>query len=179
MNKIKRILMGTLACIGVMTSASATELSVITNFKAYSPNLASSGQPLKSQFELLKAEGFERIIYIALTDSGKAIANEDVIVKELGMEYAHIPVIWEAPQAAEFYAFADVMRRYPDKKTLVHCQVNYRASAFSFLYRVLYMDVPVAAAKADMNKVWKPDETWREFISSILEENGKSAEWDS
>ena len=27
---------------------------------------------------------------------------------------------------------------------------------FLFLYRVLYQDVPVAQAKADMNTIWKP-----------------------
>lgn len=167
-----------LALAGLAASAKAEELSIITNFREYSPTLASSGQPLDMQFEMLKAEGFERIIYIAFTDSGKAIANEDVIVKGLGMEYIHIPVIWEQPTAADFYAFADVMQRYPDKKTLVHCQVNYRASAFSFLYRVLYQDVPIARAKADMNKVWQPDEIWRNLIFAILEENGKSAQCD-
>ena len=179
MNMIKRTTIAVLALGAVMTSASAAELSVVTNYREYSPSFASSGQPLQVQFELLKSEGFERIIYIAFSNSGKAIANEDVIVKELGMDYVQIPVIWEEPLAADFYAFADVMQRYPDKKTLVHCQVNYRASAFSFLYRVLYQDVPIGAAKADMNKVWQPDETWREFIFSILEENGKSAQCDS
>lgn len=178
MRIFSRTITTALALFGVVTSAFAAELSTITNFREYSPNLASSGQPLEIQFEMLKSEGFERVIYIAFSDSGKAIANEDVIVKGLGMEYVHIPVVWEEPTASDFYAFADVMRRYPDKKTLVHCQVNYRASAFGFLYRVIYQDVPVKTAKADMNKVWKPDETWRDLIISILEENGKSAQCD-
>jgi len=72
-------------------------------------------------------------------------------------------------------AFADVMQRDTDKKSLLHCQVNYRASAFAFLYRVIYQDVPIAIAKADMNSVWQPDETWQSLIFSILKENGKSA----
>jgi hypothetical protein len=100
--------------------------------------------------------------------------NKDVVVKELGMDYVHIPVIWDQPTASDFYAFAGSMQREPDRKTLLHCQVNYRASAFSFLYRVLYEDVSVAEAKADMNSVWQPNETWRQLIFEILEENGKS-----
>ena len=173
-----------LVLCGVATTAIAAELSDISNFREYSSGFASSGQPTQEQLELLKSEGFERIIYIAFSDSGKAVANEDVIVKDLGMEYVQIPVIWDKPSASDFYAFADVMQRYPDKKSLLHCQINYRASAFSFLYRVLYQDVPVAEAKADMNSVWQPDEIWRELIFSIMEENGKSAQcggcdWDS
>lgn len=183
MDKIKKTLALMLALTGIASTAFSAELSGISNFREYSPSFSSSGQPTQEQIELLKSEGFERIIYIAFSDSGKAFANEDVIVKKHGMEYIHIPVIWDNPTASDFYAFADVMQRYPDKKSLLHCQVNYRASAFSFLYRVLYLDVPVAEAKADMNSVWQTDETWRNLIFSILEENGKSAQcegcnWD-
>ena len=165
-----------LALSGTIASTSAAELSDISNYREYSPHFASSGQPTKAQLEQLESTGFERIIYIAFSNNGNAFADEDVIVKELGMEYVHIPVIWDQPTASDFYAFADVMKRYPDKKSLLHCQVNYRASAFSFLYRVIYQDVSVAIAKADMNSVWQPNETWRELIFSILEENGKSAQ---
>ncbi len=172
--------MGKLAVVwalsGMIASTSAAELSDISNYREYSPNFASSGQPTKTQLEQLESEGFERIIYIAFSNNGNAFSDEDVIVKELGMEYVHIPVDWDKPSASDFYAFADIMKRYPDKKTLLHCQVNYRASAFSFLYRIIYQDISVTAAKAEMNSVWQPDETWRELIFSILEENGKSAQ---
>ena len=184
MKKLGKTMAMILALSGVMSSAFGAELAGISNFREYSPGFASSGQPTQEQIELLKSEGFERIIYIAFSNSGTAFANEDVVVKETGMDYVHIPVIWDNPSASDFYAFANVMQRYPDKKSLVHCQVNYRASAFSFLYRVIYQDVPAAVAKADMNTVWQPDETWRKLIFSILEENGKSAlcegcDWES
>lgn len=154
--------------------ANAGELSDISNYREYSATFSSSGQPTKEQLELLKDDGFERIVYIAFSNNGNAFADEDVVVKELGMDYVHIPVIWDQPSTSDFYAFAGSMQREPDRKTLLHCQVNYRASAFSFLYRVLYDDVPVADAKADMNSVWQPNETWQKLIFEILEENGKS-----
>lgn len=177
MNHMIRIatLIGMLSCGSFI---SANELSDISNYREYSPNFASSGQPTKEQLELLRDEGFERIVYIAFSNSGKAFADEDVVVKELGMDYVHVPVIWDQPTAADFYAFAGSMQRDADRKTLLHCQVNYRASAFSFLYRVIYRDVPVAEAKADMNTVWQPNETWRNLIFEILEENGKSPHCD-
>lgn len=156
----------------------ADELSGISNYREYSPVFSSSGQPTKKQFALLRDEGFERIVYIAFSNSGKAMSDEDVIVKDLGMDYVHIPVVWDKPVAADFYAFAGSMQRAGDTRTLLHCQVNYRASAFSFLYRVLYQDVPVAQAKADMNSVWEPNDTWRDFIFEILDENGVSPQCD-
>ena len=94
------------------------------------------------------------------------------------MEYIHVPVVWEKPTASDFYTFVGLMQREPDKKTLLHCQVNFRASSFSFLYRVLYQDVPMDDAKADMDTVWAPNETWKELIFSILQENGKSPHCD-
>jgi len=167
-------------CASMFSAAVATagELADISNYREYSAVFSSSGQPTKEQLQLLKDEGFERIVYIAFTNSRNAFESEDVAVKELGMDYVHIPVIWDQPAAADFYAFAGVMERDPERKTLLHCQVNYRASAFSFLYRVLYRGVPVTAAKADMNSVWQPDETWRKLIFEVLEANGVSPHCD-
>jgi len=167
-----------LATLFYSFSISADELSDISNYREYSATFSSSGQPTKEQLELLKDDGFERIVYIAFNNSGNAFADEDAVVKELGMDYVHIPVIWDQPTASDFYAFAGAMQREPDRKTLLHCQVNYRASAFGFLYRVLYEEVSVAEAKADMNSVWQPNETWQQLIFGILEENGKSPHCD-
>jgi protein tyrosine phosphatase (PTP) superfamily phosphohydrolase (DUF442 family) len=152
----------------------AADLSDIRNYKEYSATFSSAGQPSKEQLELLKQAGFERVAYIAFSNSRGAIAEEDAIVRDLGMDYVQVPVIWDAPTKSDFYAFAGAMQREPDKKTLLHCQANYRASAFAFLYRVLYLDVPVAAAKADMNTIWQPNETWRALIFEVLEDNGVS-----
>lgn len=150
------------------------ELDDIVNYREYSATFSSSGQPDAGQLEALEEAGFERIVYIAYSDHQNSLPNEDRLVKNLGMEYVHIPVEWDAPTASDFDLFAGAMQRAPDKKTLLHCQVNYRASAFSFLYRVIHEDVPVATAKADMNSVWVPNETWRDLIFEVLEANGRS-----
>jgi hypothetical protein len=71
------------------------------------------------------------------------------------------------------------MSQAPELKTLVHCQVNFRASSFSFLYRVLHQDVPMGQAKDDLDSVWVPNETWRKLIFAILEENGRSPHCDA
>jgi len=176
MSKVPGVVTTILLMTCVLPAVSAAELADISNFREYSPLFASSGQPTEDQLQLVKNAGYERVVYIAFSNGRTAIANEDQIVKELGMEYVHIPVIWDNPAPADFYAFADIMQRYPDKKSLLHCQVNFRASAFSFLYRVLHQDVDVASAKEDMNSVWQPNETWRDFVFAVLEENGKSAD---
>ena len=155
-------------------TAQAAELSEIKNYREYSPTFASAGQPTVEQFELLNEQGFERVVYIAFSNSKGAVANEDQVVKELGMVYVQVPVIWDTPLKSDFYAFAGAMKHEPEKKTLLHCQANYRATAFAFLYRVLYRDVPIVEAKADMNSIWKPDGVWRNLIFEVLEDNGIS-----
>jgi protein tyrosine phosphatase (PTP) superfamily phosphohydrolase (DUF442 family) len=174
--KVQIVLMG--VCLAIGSPLFAAELSEIRNYIEYSPTFASAGQPSKEQLALLPNAGFERVVYIALSNSGNAIADEDAMVKELGMNYVHIPVIWDAPTASDFYTFANVMRHEPERKTLLHCAANYRASAFSLLYRVLYEDVPLATAKADMDKIWTPNKIWSDLIHAVLEENDVSPNCD-
>lgn len=157
-------------------SAAAVEeadpaLAEITNFRQYSPSFASAGQPTREQLQAVADNGFERVIYIAFTNNPNALPDEDILVKELGMEYTQIPVDFSNPLPSEYYAFADSMQRNQSRKTLLHCMVNARATAFSLLYRVLNEDVPMAEAKADMNTVWQPNAVWRDFIFEVLEEN--------
>jgi protein tyrosine phosphatase (PTP) superfamily phosphohydrolase (DUF442 family) len=154
------------------------DLAEIINFRQYSDSFASSGQPSREQFSVLADKGFERIIYIAFSNNRNALPDADLLVKDLGMEYLHIPVSFDAPLAEEFYVFADSMKRYTAKKTLLHCQVNARATAFSFLYRVIYQDVAIKDAKADMNTVWQPNQNWKDFIFAILDENNIEPECD-
>lgn len=149
------------------------ELEGITNFRQYSATFASAGQPTADQLQAIADQGFERIVYIAFTNNTNALPDEDQIVKGLGMEYMHVPVDFSNPLPDDFYAFADSMQRNTGKKTLLHCQVNARATAFSFLYRVLYEDVPVAEAKEDMNTVWQPNEVWRDFIFEVMAQNDR------
>lgn len=162
---------------GVVTMAQETgDITQVMNFRQYSEGFASAGQPSREQFELIKDNGFERVIYIAFNTGNNAIADEDQVVKSLGMDYLHIPVDFANPTLRDFNAFADAMRREPDSKTLLHCQVNARATAFSFLYRVIYDNVSVEDAKADMNTVWQPNAVWRDFIFEVLASYGKSVD---
>ena len=154
--------------------ASANDLEDISAYRQYSESFASAGQPTIEQMQRLRDAGFERIVYIAWSDQEHAIANEDRVVRNLGMEYLHIPVEWEAPALSDFEMFAGALQQAPGRKTLLHCQVNYRASVFALLYRVIYADVPLAEAKRDMNSVWTPNEAWRNLIFEVLHAHGIS-----
>lgn len=168
-----------LACYLPVQMVLAGQLEDIINYREYSATLSSSGQPDANQLGYLRDAGFERVVFLAFSDHEDAVPNEDRIVKNLGMDYVHIPVDWSAPSMSDFYSFAGALQREPNKKTVVHCQVNFRASAFTFMYRVIYENVPVDQAKEDMNTVWVPNATWRALIFSTLEENGISPHCDN
>lgn len=156
----------------------ASELEAISKFRQYNDSFASAGQPTSEQLSVLQAHGFNRIVYIAFSDHKLSIADEDRQVKNLGMEYLHIPVDWESPSASEFYGVSDYLQRNKPSKTLLHCQVNLRATAFSFLHRVIHDEISVTQAKADMNTVWQPNTVWRDFIFQILAEHGIDPQLD-
>lgn len=173
---MKKIFLGLATAAMLINNAWAVDdvdpsLEGIVNFRQYSDNFASSGQPSAEQFAAIAEQGFERIVYIAFTNNQNALPDADQVVKGLGMEYMHVPVTFDNPLPDDFYAFADSMQRNTDKKTLLHCQVNARATAFSFLYRVIHEDVSITEAKADMNTVWQPNEVWRDFIFEVLAQN--------
>lgn len=165
----------------LLVAGSATamdEISNIANYRQYSSLFSSSGQPDAKQFEALSKAGFRRIIYLAFTDNKTAIESEDRVVKSLGMDYVHIPVDFDRPTLDDFEDYASVMNRNKNVRTLLHCQINLRASAFSFLYRVIYAGVPMADAKSDLDAIWQPDKVWYQFIVDVLKQHGLSQECD-
>lgn len=151
--------------------SAAKKEGTIFNYIEYSDSFASAGQPTVEQLKEVSEEGVDQVVYLAFSDQEKSLPAEDRVVKNLGMNYLQIPVDWKAPQPREFYLFAQAMQLDPTRKTLLHCQANFRASAFALLYRVLHLQVPLADAKADMNAIWIPNSVWTNFIKTVLEEN--------
>ena len=154
------------------------DLSGIDNYREYSPTFSSSGQPTANQLKAVADAGFKRVVYLAFSDNGTAIKTEDRVVKKLGMDYVHIPVDFDNPTLEDFEDFAAVMNRDKQSRTLLHCQINLRASTFSFLYRVIYAGVPMAEAKADLDAIWVPDEVWYKYIVDVLKHHGMSQNCD-
>ena len=65
------------------------------------------------------------------------------------------------------------MREHRNDHVLVQCAANYRASAMTYLYRVVVENVPEDEAKEDLHAVWDPNENeaWSEYINDIKASN--------
>lgn len=142
----------------------------ILNLTLLSDRLASAGQPTREQFAKIAASGFKTIINLALPTSENAIPDEAELAHSLGMEYLHIPVIWELPQTEDLTRFMDAMDSLQGQKTFVHCAMNYRASAFIALWRVLRQGWPRHKAFAAQEQIWRLDDypVWATFVEASL-----------
>jgi protein tyrosine phosphatase (PTP) superfamily phosphohydrolase (DUF442 family) len=143
-------------------------LRALTNFHQITPNLGTAGMPTRHQFSEIAAAGYQVVINLALVNSPDALQDEAELVTNLGMEYVHIPVIWEDPRTTDVALFFENMQRHQDKKIFVHCVLNMRVSAFVYLYRVLRLGTPTLEAYWDVLSIWQPDEVWTPFMHQVL-----------
>jgi protein tyrosine phosphatase (PTP) superfamily phosphohydrolase (DUF442 family) len=143
-------------------------LESIYNFLPISDRLATAGQPTEEQFAAIKEAGYQVVINLALPSSTNAIAQEQTIVEALGMRYIHIPVLWENPTLTDVEQFFDVMNANSHNSVFVHCAMNMRVSAFMYLYQRIHNHVSDQSAKAELEKIWTPNETWQTFIQRAI-----------
>jgi len=143
-------------------------LEEITNFYAVTDSLGTGGMPRPEQIADIANAGYQVIINLALDEPPLQLPDEAELVRSFGMEYVHIPVSWQNPQPADLQRFFQVMDANPNQYVFVHCVMNYRVSAFVYLYRVLRQGIPPQKAELDLNYIWKPDGIWADFIKQML-----------
>jgi protein tyrosine phosphatase (PTP) superfamily phosphohydrolase (DUF442 family) len=146
---------------------SAPKLEEIYNFIQISETIATAGQPTVEQFAAIQAAGYPTIVNLALPTSTNAIPDEQAIVEALGIDYVHIPVIWEEPTLEDIDRFFEVLEQNTNQKVFVHCAMNMRVSAFIYLYRTIHQQVAEHIAKQTMQQIWQPNEVWQSFIETV------------
>ena len=126
--------------------------------------ITTSGQPTEAQLAEIAALGVRCVINLGLHSHEKALPDETLSVAALGMKYVHIPVDFKHPTDADFSAFCSAMLASSDAPVHVHCIANYRVSAFFYRYRRDILGMGASEARADLDRVWKPDAVWTAFI---------------
>ncbi len=132
------------------------------------PDLITSGQPSPKALATLSEKGIQAVIYLAPWTVGDAVPNEPELLGQQGITFVHIPVPFGAPTEAHFTQFSQVLDGLKGKRTLVHCQINLRASTMVFLYRVIVGKEPPERAYAAVARVWSPQGPWLELVKSVL-----------
>ena len=139
------------------------------NVVSISGKLVTAGQPTAESLAGLSKLGFQAVVYLAPPTVPDAVVNEPEIIRSQGMEFVNIPIQWSKPTEADFQAFAEAMKRFPGQKVLVHCQANMRASAMTFLYRVIVAKENPSQAYDAVLKVWTPKNQWKDLMNSQLQ----------
>ncbi len=157
------------ACTGARAADAAFQAP---NVVPVSARLVTSGQPTAATLAGLSAQGFGAVIYLAPSTVSDAVPGEADIVRRQGLEFVHIPIEFGNPTAADFESFVEAMRRLRERKVLVHCQVNMRASTLTFLYRAIIGREPPEQAYEAVAKVWSPGGPWRRLLVAELRKAG-------
>lgn len=139
----------------------APSLEAVLNYHRINSSLITAGQISAAHAPLLRDAGVEVVINLAVADPERN-RDEAFAVAEAGLTYMNIPVVWDTPTQANLDLFLDMMDAAQGKQVLVHCFANYRASAFTYLHRVLRAGVAPETARKDLEVVWN-DEAWAEY----------------
>lgn len=148
----------------------------ILNWRVINPELYTAGQPGAEHMAALKAFGIDTIV--SLATPSEANVREANQAAELGMSYVSIPFGDDGPTPDDVEWFNGVMKAQEGKTVLVHCNTNRRASAFTFLYRVLVEGVDPEVALKDVKTVFDPAQsaTWSNLIDQMLADTTDSTD---
>jgi protein tyrosine phosphatase (PTP) superfamily phosphohydrolase (DUF442 family) len=165
-----------LLALAAFTSSAQPQPGGAPNRIEITPRLITSGQPSAEALASLGAQGFEAVIYLAPPTVADAVRDEALIVGRQGLVFVNIPIKFDNPTEKDFEAFASVFAALSKRKVLVHCQINLRASAMVFLYRVIAAKEDPRVAYEAVAKVWSPDATWKSLMQTLLRKNGVNFE---
>lgn len=142
----------------------------IYNYIRVSERIATGGQPSEEQLAAIADAGCATVINLGLHDADYALPDERGLVESLGMEYIHIPVLWDRPTKADLAQFCETMEAYEDRDIFVHCAANKRVSVFVALDRVTRQGWPAQEALKGVDVLAFP-KVWQAFIDDVLGEH--------
>ena len=138
----------------------------VMNYHRVDDRLVTGGHFVDDGLTEIKQEGVT--VVIDLRDNPPK--GQEQKLAEQGIEWISVPVEWNDPEAEDFEKFARAMQAHQGDHVLVQCGANYRASAMTYLYRVVVEGVDEEAAAKDLYAVWTPSDesdAWVEYIEEI------------
>lgn len=146
--------------------------SLGVNYVEVSPEIGTAGMLQPDHLEVIEEAGYRTVINLASPAETGSLRNEAGLAARYGMSYYSVPVEFARPAADDYRRFAEILRRHAGERVYVHCQMNFRASVFVFLYRALELGIDVDRAYDDVLRIWQPTPRWRSFIDETLTEGG-------
>jgi protein tyrosine phosphatase (PTP) superfamily phosphohydrolase (DUF442 family) len=140
----------------------------IVNYCYINPQLATAGQPDEHEVPWIAEAGYQTVINLALHDAEYSLRDEAACVQQQGLDYIHLPVIWQRPTAQNLDDFFAIMQQQQGKQLFIHCAANRRVSVFLGLYFMAQKVWSRQQAKAHIHSIWTPDDNWLIFYNKQL-----------
>ena len=144
-------------------------LDEIYNYLKIDDKICTSGQPTDNQLRFAAEQGIQVVINLATLDSETTLEDEAGLVRDLGMAYIHIPVVWDNPTSDNFETFVRVMQQSAGSSILIHCVANYRVTVFFSLYAMKTLGWSEDQADALLASIWEggPYPIWDAFVKRM------------
>ena len=131
-----------------------------------------TGQPSPDDLKEAQAKGVKTVI--SLRESGETDWDEAARVKDLGMQYLHIP--FKSPETLKDEVFDKVRQTLNDSSrhpVLVHCGSANRVGAVWLVHRVLDGGLTYDAALAEAKKIGLRTPAYEEKAKDYIARNHK------
>lgn len=145
----------------------------IRNFLRVNENFCTGAQPRIEHLAQLKADGVKAIINLRPASEHRA-AEEEAAVKELGLRYFNIPVVFAEPKDEQVTEFLKITDDPKNRPAFIHCAGAVRVGAFWMIRRVLRDGWTIEAAEEEAKKVGlRESPHLNEFARAYIERNRK------
>ncbi len=142
------------AASAAIPAAGATiqELPPIRNFLQVTPDFCTGGQPRVEHFVKLKTDGVRAVLNLRTPGEHRA-EEEEAAVRQAGLRYYNIPVVYSAPADAQVDDFLRLTDDPANRPMFIHCTAAIRVGAFWMIRRVLRDGMTAEAAHEEARKV--------------------------
>lgn len=113
-----------------------TDLTGIRNFLRVNEQFCTGGQPRMEHLEQLKKDGIKAVINLRTPGEYRA-EEEEAKVKELGLRYFNIPVVFRDPKDEQVDEFLKLTDDPANRPAFIHCTAAIRVGAFWMIRRVM------------------------------------------
>ena len=141
-----------------------SSIEAIRNYLRLTPEYGTAGQPRREQFRLVAEAGFTSVINLAMPDHADSIADEEQLVTRLGMSYFPQPVPFDRPEIEHVGRFFTLLDSMAGEPLFIHCIMNYRVSAFMYLYLRHRRGFAEQQARSPILGRWKMEPQWRAIM---------------
>src|SRR6188474_1641468 len=171
MNKVLLFLPLLLVLIAALNSAQ--EVAPLRNFFRINADFCTGAQPRSEHLEKLKADGVKSVLNLRPAGEHRA-AEEEAKVKELGLRYFNIPVVFGEPKEEQVAEFLKITDDESNRPIFIHCAAGIRVAAFWMIRRVIRDGWTMAAAEEEADKIGlRESPHWKEFARKYIEAHKK------